>query len=93
MSEIRRINNNNHMTNKSKDEQAQGRTDLGMSMVSTRHNLADSVPTSDLVCIKEVTIRTIFIHMITGITYYTCRLVIDIQCTRYENVFNVYKCF
>ena len=35
----------------------------------TRHNLADSVPTSNLVCIKEVAIRTTF--CIAGIIYNT----------------------
>ena len=46
-----------------------------------RHNSADSVPTSNLVCIKEVAIRTTFNHMmnIAGIISYTCNLVIDIQ--------------
>ena len=48
----------------------------------------------DLVCIKEVAIRTTFSHMIniSGIIYYACNLVIDVQCTRYKdsptNVFN-----
>ena len=39
----------------------------------TRHNAADSLPTSNLVCIKEVAIRTTFCHMINiaGIIYYT----------------------
>ena len=32
-------------------------------VLGTRHNSADSVPTSNLVCIKEVAIRTIFNHM------------------------------
>ena len=56
---------------------------------STRHNSVDSVPTSNLVCIKKVAIRTTFSHMINifGINYYTCSLVIDIQCTRYKNIF------
>ena len=56
----------------------------------SRHNAADSVPTSNLVCIKEIAIRTTFCHMIniTGIFYYTCSLVIDIECTRYKNAFN-----
>ena len=55
----------------------------------TRHNPADSVPTSNLVCIKEVAIRTTFSHMINiaGIIYYICGLVTDIQCTRYKNAF------
>ena len=52
----------------------------------TRHNSADSVPTSNLVCIKEVAIRTTF--CIAEIIYYTCNLVIEIQCTRYKNAFN-----
>ena len=52
----------------------------------TRHNSADSVPTSNLVCIKEVTIRTTF--CVAGVINYTCYLVTDIQCTRYENAFN-----
>ena len=49
----------------------------------TSHNLADSVPTSNRVCIKEVTIRTTFSHMIniSRIIYYTCSIVIDIQIT------------
>ena len=56
----------------------------------TRHNSADSVPVSHLVCIREVAIRVTFSHMIniTGIIYYTCSLFIDIQCTRYKNAFN-----
>ena len=52
----------------------------------TRHNSADSVPTSNLVCIKEVAIRTTF--CIVGIIYYTCNLATDIQCTRYKNACN-----
>ena len=68
--------------------------DLGrMRMVSedrpwcpTRHNTTDSVPTSNLVCIKEVAIRTTF--CIARISYYTCNLVTYIQCTRYKNAFN-----
>ena len=51
---------------------------------------AASVPTSNLVCIKEVAIRTTF--CIVGIIYYSCSLAVDIQCTRYKmhltNVFN-----
>ena len=49
----------------------------------TRHNSADSIPTPNLVCIKEVAIRTTFSHMINiaEIIYNTCSLVIDIQCT------------
>ena len=56
----------------------------------TRHNSNDSVPISNLVCIKEVAIRTTYRHTINiaGIIYYTCSLVIDIQCTRYENAFH-----
>ena len=45
----------------------------------SRHNSADSVPTSNLVCITEVAIRTTF--CIVGIIFYTCNFVIDIQCT------------
>ena len=43
-------------------------------MIGTRHNSTDSVPTSNLVCIKEVTIGTTFSHMINiiGKIYYTC---------------------
>ena len=52
----------------------------------TRHNSADSVPTSNLVCIKEVAIRTTL--CVAGIIYYTCNLVINIQYTRYKNAFN-----
>ena len=52
----------------------------------TRHNSADSVPTSNLVCIKEVAIRTTL--CIAGLIYYTCNLVTGIQCTRYKNAFN-----
>ena len=39
----------------------------------TRHNSADSVPTSNFDCIKKVAIRTTFSHMINiaGIIYYT----------------------
>ena len=61
-----------------KNEQAQGQTDFGMNTV-TRHNSADSVTKSNLVCITEVAIRTTF--CIAGIIYYTCNFVIDIQCT------------
>ena len=52
----------------------------------TRHNSADSLPTSNLVCIKEVAIRTTF--SIVGRIYYTCNLVTEIQCTRYKNGLN-----
>ena len=51
-----------------------------------RHNSADSIPTSNLVCIKEFAIKTTF--CIAGIIYYTCNLVTDIQCTHYKNAFN-----
>ena len=56
---------------------------------STRHNSADSVPTRNLVCIKDIAIRTTFSHMINiaGIIYYICSLPNDIQCTRYKNAF------
>ena len=56
----------------------------------TRHNSANSAPTSDPVHIKEVAMRTTFSHMINiaGIIYYTCNVVIDIQITRYKNAFN-----
>ena len=52
----------------------------------TLHNSTDSVQ----VCIKEVAIRTTFSHMfnIAGIIFYTCSLVIDIQCTRYKRLKN-----
>ena len=53
---------------------------------STRHNSADFIPTSNLVCIKEVAIRTTF--CIAGIIYYTCNLITDIRWTRYKNAFN-----
>ena len=52
--------------------------------LTTRHNSADSVPTSNLVCIKDVAITTTF--CIAGIIYYTCNLIIDIQCTRYKKM-------
>ena len=57
--------------------------------LSIRHNSGESVPTSNLVCIEEVAIRTTFCHMINiaGIFHYTCSLVIDIQCTRYKRLF------
>ena len=48
--------------------------------------LGNPVPTSNLVCIKEVAIRTNF--CIAGIIYYTCYLVNDIQCAPYHNAFN-----
>ena len=57
-----------------------------LCILLTRHNLADSVPTSNLVCNTEVAIRTTF--CIAGIIYYTCNLVNDIQCTRCKNAFN-----
>ena len=58
----------------------------GLLYLGTRQNSADSVPTSNLVCIKEVAIRTTFkrIINIAGIICYICSLVIDIQCTRYN---------
>ena len=62
-------------TNKLKGELIFGRKQSDGK--GTRHNSADSVPTSNLVCIKEVAIRTTF--CIAGIIYYTCNLVIDIQ--------------
>ena len=52
----------------------------------TRHNSADSVPTSNLVCITEVAIRTIL--CIAQIIYYTCNLITDSQCIRYRDAFN-----
>ena len=53
---------------------------------STRYTSADSVPTSNLVCIKEVAIRTTL--CIAGLIDYICNLVTDIQCTRFKNAFN-----
>ena len=57
---------------------------------NTRHNSACCVPTSNLICVREVAIRTTLSHMINiaGIIYYPCRLVIDIQWTLYKNAFN-----
>ena len=54
-----------------------------MVFMHLSHYSANSVPTSNLVCIKEVAIGTTFSHMINiaGIIHYTCSLVIDIQCT------------
>ena len=59
---------------------------LHFSRLTTRHNSADSLPTSNLVCIKEVAIRTTL--CIAGLIYYTCNLVTDIQCTPYKRAFN-----
>ena len=63
---------------------------LKQRVALTGHNSANSILTSNLVCIKEVAIRTTFSYIINtaGIIYYTCSLIIDIQCTHYENVFN-----
>ena len=52
----------------------------------TRHNSVDSVPTSNLVCIKEVAVRTTL--RIAGLIYYTCNFVTDIQCTCYKYACN-----
>ena len=52
----------------------------------TRHNSADFIPTSNLVCITEVAIRTTL--CIAGIIYYTCNLVTNSQCTHSKNAFN-----
>ena len=52
------------------------------SVEITRHNSADSVPTLNLVCIKEVAIKTNFSHMINIAGIIVLYLVIDIQCTR-----------
>ena len=49
-----------------------------MALAIVRDNSADSVPTSDLVCIKEVAIRTISTDNIAGIIHYTYSLVIDL---------------
>ena len=66
-------------------------TELGARR-NARHNSADSIPTSNLVCNKEVAIRTTFSHMINiaEIIDYTCSLVIDIQRARKKkkDVFN-----
>ena len=48
----------------------------------TRYNSADSVPTSNLVCTKEVAPRTTF--YIADIIWYTFNLVNEIQYTRYK---------
>ena len=53
--------------------------------IGARHNSAVSVSASNLVCIKEVAIRTTF--CIVEIINCTCSLVIDIQCTRCKNAF------
>ena len=49
----------------------------------TRHNLANSVTSSNHVCIKEVAIRITFSHMINiaGIIYCTLSLPTDIHCS------------
>ena len=66
------------MSNQSKQKQS-----------DTRHNSADSVPTSNLICINEVAIRNTFCHMINiaGIIYYTCSLVIDLNVPVIKNTF------
>ena len=51
----------------------------------TRHNSADSVPISNLVCVKEVATRTTF-YCWNNI-YNTCSLFTHIQCTIYRNAF------
>ena len=61
-------------------------TSQAITYLCTRQNWADSIPTSNLVCIKKVAVRTTF--CIAGIIYYTCNLVTDIQCTRYKNALN-----
>ena len=55
--------------------------------MTTRHNSADSVPTSIyLVCIKEVAIRTTF-YCWNNLLHLQLRY-IDIQRTRYKDAFN-----
>ena len=56
---------------------------------TTLYNSADSVPTSNLVCIQEVANRNTFSHRIyiAEMFYYTCSLVTDIHCTRYKRQF------
>ena len=50
-------------------------------LVSSSKSLSSD--TSNLVCVKEVAIKSTFSHMINiaGIIYDTCSVVIDIQCT------------
>ena len=67
---------------------ANGRIWLLTNFFKTFYLILDKyVPISNLVCIKEVAIRITFSHVINraGIFYYTCSLVIDIECTRYKN--------
>ena len=55
----------------------------GSRICITRHNSADSIPTSNLVCMLEVAIKTIFSQIINiaGIIFHTYSLVIDTQNT------------
>ena len=57
-----------------------------LTSVLTCHNSANSVPTSNFLCFKEVAIRSTF--CIAGIIYYAWNLAIDIQCSHYKNAFN-----
>ena len=50
----------------------------------TRHNSADSVPTSNLVFRRS----PLELLSLAGIIYYPCSLIIGILCTSYKNAFN-----
>ena len=51
---------------------------------ATRHNSADSVPTSNLVCIgSPLELLSVTWSILLKI-YFICSLVVDIQCTRYK---------
>ena len=72
---------------KIQDETSENSAWLLLCLV-TRHNSADSLPTSNLVYTKEVAIITTFSHTINdiaGIIWYTCGLIFDIERTRYKN--------
>ena len=58
-------------------------------MLVTRHNSADSVPTWNLICKKEVAIKTNFNHIINiaGIIYYACSLFIELNVPVIKDVF------
>ena len=70
------------------------RDELVRLCYQTRHNSADSVPTSNLVCIMEVAIRTTSSRLIiiVRIIYYIGSLVINIQCIRYKRRFERIVC-
>ena len=68
------------------EDEGQDHTDMGSTQFMHSSRLGQFRTYIKPVCIKKVATRTTF--SIAGISYCTCNLIIEIQCTRYKNAFN-----